>query len=172
VLENPENSQFARIDENAYHFAGSLDGRRTVSEVWQSCNDHLGDAAPTQGEAIHLLGQPYAMTLLYVDLPPDVESLLNRYRRRAQREVRGYVSSLLFLRISLFDPEALLNRWVGLVGLAHSWMGLLLWLLLIGTGLHFLIGNVSELFAQSVDVLRPRQAGLSVLELRVRQDVP
>ncbi|NLH43297.1 MAG: hypothetical protein GX448_15765, partial [Planctomycetes bacterium] len=29
VLENPANSEFARMDENAYRFAGSLDGRRT-----------------------------------------------------------------------------------------------------------------------------------------------
>jgi putative peptide zinc metalloprotease protein len=155
VLENPANSQFARMDENAYRFAGSLDGRRTVSEVWQSCNEHLGDAAPTQGEVIHLLGQLHAMNLLYVDLPPDAEGLLNRYHRRVRREVLGYLSNLLFLRIPLFDPDALLNRWVGVVGLVYSWAGLLLWLMLVSTGLYFVIGNFRELVAQSADVLAP-----------------
>jgi len=155
VLENPADSQFARMDENAYRFAGSLDGRRTVSQVWQSCNEQLGDAAPTQGEAIHLLGQLHAMNLLYVDLPPDAESLLNRYRKRVQRQVLGYVSNLLFLRIPLLDPDALLNRWVGLVGSAYSWAGLLIWLLLVGAGLCSLIGSFSELLAQSTDVLAP-----------------
>ena len=155
VLENPANSQFARMDENAYRFAGSLDGRRTVSEVWQSCNEHLGDGAPTQGEVIHLLGQLHAMNLLYVDLPPDAEGLLNRYRRRVQREVLGYLSNLLFLRIPLFDPDALLNRWVGVVGLVYSWVGLLLWLMLVGTGLYFVVGNFRSWSAQSADVLAP-----------------
>lgn len=155
VLENPANSEFARMDENAYRFAGALNGRRTVSEVWQSCNEHLGDKAPTQGEVIQLLGQLHAMNLLYVDLPPDAEGLLNRYRRRVQREVLGYLSNLLFLRIPLFDPDALLDRWVRLVGPIFSWVGLLLWLALVGTGLYFVIGNLSELMAQSADVLAP-----------------
>lgn len=155
VLENPANSEFARMDENAYRFAGSLDGRRTVSEVWQSCNEHLGDAAPTQGEVIQLLGQLHAMNLLYVDLPPDAEGLLNRYRRRVQREVLGYLSNLLFLRIPLYDPDAMLNRWVGLVGAVYSWAGLLLWLALVCTGLYFVVGNFNELMAQSADVLDP-----------------
>lgn len=155
VLENPADSQFARMDENAYHFAGSLDGRRTVAEVWSLCNERLGDAAPTQGEAIHLLGQLHAMNLLYVDLPPDAASLLNRYRRRVQREVLGYLSNLLFLRIPLFDPDALLNRWVGLVGSLYSWPGLLLWLMLVSVGGVFAVGNLRELVAQSADVLDP-----------------
>ncbi len=155
VLENPASNQFARMDENAYHFAGSLDGRRTVSEVWCLCNERLGDAAPTQGEVIHLLGQLHAMNLLYVDLPPDAAGLLNRYRRRVQREVMGYLSNLLFLRIPLFDPDALLNRWAGLVGLAYRWPGLLLWLMLVGAGGFIAVSNLGELVAQSADVLDP-----------------
>ena len=155
VLENPASSEFARMDENAYRFAGALDGRKTVSEVWRLCNEHLGDAAPTQGEAIQLLGQLHAMNLLYVDLPPDAEGLLNRYRRRVQREVLGYLSNLLFLRIPLFDPDPLLDRWVGLVGPIYSWIGFLLWLALLGTGVYFVVGSFSELIAQSADVLNP-----------------
>jgi len=155
ILESPANSQFARMDENAYRFAGSLDGRQTVSQVWQSCNEQLGDGAPTQGEVIQLLGQLHAMNLLYVDLPPDAQGLLNRYRRRVQREVLGYLSNLLFIRIPLLDPDAFLNRWVGLVGVVFSWAGLLLWLMLMGTGLYFLVGNFGELLAQSADVLDP-----------------
>jgi putative peptide zinc metalloprotease protein len=89
VLENPTNNQFARLDESAYRFVGALDGRRTVAEVWQWCNENLGDAAPTQGEVIHLLGQLHAMNLLYADLPPDAEGLLQRYQRRVRREVLG-----------------------------------------------------------------------------------
>jgi len=155
VLESPANSEFARMDENAYRFAGALDGRRTVAEVWQLCNEHLGDEAPTQGEVIQLLGQLHAMNLLYVDLPPDAEGLLNRYRRRVQREVLGYLSNLLFLRIPLFDPDALLDRWVGLVGPIFSWAGVLLWMVLLGTGVYFVVGNLTELMAQSSDVLAP-----------------
>lgn len=155
ILENPANNQFARMDENAYRFAGSLDGRRTISELWQVCNEQLDDAAPTQGEVIQLLGQLYGMNLLYVDLPPDAEGLLNRYRRRVRREVLGYLTNLLFIRIPLLDPDAFLNRWVGLIGPIFSWVGFLFWTALLGTGLYFVISNSRELIAQSADVLAP-----------------
>src|SRR4030042_1403923 len=59
VLENPSNNEFSRISETAWRFIGMLDGRRTVADVWRACNEQFGDAAPTQGEAIQLLGQLY-----------------------------------------------------------------------------------------------------------------
>jgi putative peptide zinc metalloprotease protein len=155
VLENPTNSEYARIAENAYRFAGALDGRKTVAQLWQFCNEQLGDGAPTQGEVIQLLGQLHAMNLLYVDLPPDAQGLLNRYRRRIRRQVLNYLANLLFLRIPLIDPDAFLERWVGVFGPIFSWAGFCLWMILLATGLYFVIGNWSELIAQSSDVLAP-----------------
>ena len=155
VLENPANNQFARMGESAYRFVGALDSRRTVAEVWESCGEKLGDDAPTQGEVIQLLGQLHAMNVLYVDLPPDAEGLLNRYTRRVRREVLGYVTNILFVRIPLIDPDLFLDRWVNLFGRVFSWLGFLLWAALLATGLYFVIGNFRELVAQSADVLAP-----------------
>ncbi|NBB95478.1 MAG: peptidase M50, partial [Planctomycetes bacterium] len=69
VLQDPASNQFSRLSEPAYRFVGLLDGRRTVSQAWEACNDQLGDAAPTQGEAIQLLGQLYVANLLQSELP-------------------------------------------------------------------------------------------------------
>lgn len=155
VLENPADNQFARIDPNTYRFIGSLNGRRTVGQAWQLSNELLGDGAPTQGEVIQLLGQLYGMNLLYADLPPDVEGLFKRYRRRVHREVLGYLTNLLFIRIPLLDPDTFLNYWVGVIGRLYTWIGLVLWLGLLSTGLYFILGNYRELVAQSADVLAP-----------------
>lgn len=155
VLENPSSSQYSRLSEEAYRFVGLLDGRRTVSEVWNICNEQLGDRAPTQPEVIQLLGQLYAMNLLYVDLPPDTASLFNRYHKRVKREVLSYFTNILFIRIPLYDPDLLLERWVGIVGSLYSWVGLSLWFLLLATGLYFVIGNFNELVYQARDVLAP-----------------
>ncbi len=155
ILENPANSEYARIAENAYRFIGALDGRKTVAQLWQLCNEQLGDGAPTQGEVIQLLGQLHAMNLLYVDLPPDAEGLLNRYNRRIQRQVLNYLANVLFLRIPLIDPDAFLERWVGVLGSVFSWTGFCLWMVLLVAGLASAISNSSELFAQSADVLAP-----------------
>ena len=163
VLENPANNQFARLGESAYRFVGAMDGRRTVSDLWRQCSEQLGDAAPTQGEVIQLLGQLHGMNLLYVDLPPDAEGLLNRYQRRVRREVFGYLSNLLFIRIPLLDPDPFLDRWVGVFGRVFSRVGFVLWLGLIVTGLYFVIGNFEELVAQSADVLAPENLFLLYL---------
>ena len=155
VLENPANSEYARIADNAYRFVGALDGRKTVAQLWQLCNQQLGDAAATQGEVIQLLGQLHAMNLLHVDLPPDAQSLLNRYHRRIRRQVFNYLANLLFLRIPLIDPDAFLDRWVGIFGAVFSWTGFCLWVILLAAGLYLVIGNFGELIAQGSDVLAP-----------------
>ncbi len=155
VLENPVNNQFSRLSEEAYRFVGLLDGHRTVAEVWGICNERLGDRAPTQGEVIQLLGQLYGINLLYIEVPPDSEALFNRYRRRVRREVQSYLMNLLFIRIPLLDPDRFLDRWVHVVGPIFSWVGLLVWLALVATGLYFVVGNSGALFSQSSDVLDP-----------------
>jgi len=165
VLENPANNEFARISTDAYRFIGMLDGRRTVAEVWRACNEQLGDRAPTQGEVIQLLGQLFCSNLLYAEVSPDTESLFNRYRTRVKRQIQGLFTNLLFIRIPLLDPDHFLNRWVGIVGRAFSWLGLVTWLIVITSGLYFVIGNLKELIYQSSDVLAPENLVLLYLSM-------
>lgn len=155
VLENPSNNEFSRLSVEAHRFVGLLDGRRTVAEVWRICNEHLGDKAPTQGEVIQLLGQLYSSNLLYAELAPDTESLFNRYRTRVKRQIQGFFTNLLFVRIPLLDPDHILERWVGVVGWLFSWIGLILWLAIIAGGSYFVVGNIRELVHQSSDILAP-----------------
>ena len=155
ILENPTSDQYSRISEEAYRFVGLLNGQRIVSDAWRICNEKLGDRAPTQGEVIQLLGRLHASNLLYVELAPDSDALFRRYRKRITREVQNYLMNLLFARVPLLDPNGFLDRWVGLFGWVFSWLGLLLWLGLIGTGVYFMIGSTRELISQSTDVLNP-----------------
>jgi putative peptide zinc metalloprotease protein len=155
VLQDPGTNQYFRLNESAYQFVAMLDGKRTVGEVWAACNETLGDEAPTQGEVIQLLGQLYSSNLLQAELPPDAQGLLRRYEKRRFREVQSYLMNLLFIRIPLFDPEAFLNRWVGVFGKVFTAPAFLLWLLLVGTGLYFVIGHVDELADRAGAVLDP-----------------
>jgi len=153
VLQDPGANQFFRLNDTGYHFVGLLDGRRTVAEVWNICNEHLGDAAPTQGEAIALLGQLYTSNLLQADVPPDAQGLFRRYRQRVGREVRGYLTNLLFIRIPLIDPDRFLERWVGVFGVVFSVAGMICWLALMSTGAYFLLGRTDELGNQAMGIL-------------------
>jgi len=165
VLENPSNNKFSRVSRDAYQFIAMLNGQRTVAEVWHSCNEQLGDKAPTQGEVIQLLGQLYCSNLLFAELAPDTESLFNRYRMRIKRQIQGFLTNLLFIRIPLLDPDHLLERWVGVIGKVFSPVGLLLWIIVVAVGLYFVIGNLKELIYQSSDVLAPENIILLYLSM-------
>jgi putative peptide zinc metalloprotease protein len=155
VLENSSNNKFSRISDSAYNFIGMLDGKRTIGELWQICNDKLGDNAPTQGEVIQILGQLYCSNLLYAEIASDTASLFNRYEMRLKRQVQGYLSNLLFIRIPLFDPDPFLQRWVSVIGKVFSLVGFLIWSIAVAAGLCFAIANANELIHQSSDVLAP-----------------
>ncbi|MBN2137178.1 MAG: efflux RND transporter periplasmic adaptor subunit [Sedimentisphaerales bacterium] len=155
VLENPSSNKFSRLSPEAYRFIAMLDGRRTIAEVWRICNEQLGDMAPTQGEVIQLLGQLYCANLLYSDLAPDTAGLFNRYSSRIKRQIQGFFTNLLFIKIPLIDPDRFLERWTGVFGRIFSPFGMVLWLAAICTGLYFVVGNFRELIYQSSNVLAP-----------------
>jgi putative peptide zinc metalloprotease protein len=153
VIQDPSSNQFFRLNEAAYRFVAMLDGRKNVASVWRICQDQLGDSAPTQGEAIQLLGQLYTSNLLHAELPPDAEGLFKRHQKRVQREVQGYLMNLLFIRIPLLDPDNFLNAWVSAVSWLFTWFGFVLWLGLIGTGLYFVVEKWSDLYKGADKVL-------------------
>jgi len=155
VIEDPTSNQFFKCNASAYAFIGMLDGRRTVGEIWRICNEELGDWAPTQQEVVQLLGQLYAGNLIHAEMPPDAEGLFRRYRKRRMREVQGFLTNLLFIKIPLIDPDRFLERWVGVVGWLYSWIGLILWVGLLAVGFYSLAGRWSDLFSQANGVLDP-----------------
>ena len=167
VLRDPSSNQFSRLSETAYHFVGMLDGKRTVSQVWDLCCQELSDAAPTQGEAIQLLAQLYGTNMLQANLPPDAAGLFSRYKQRRTREVQGYLMNLLFARIPLLDPDRFLERWVGIVGCIFSWYGFIAWLIILGTGFSFLAGRWGDLGRQAGSVLDPANLPLLTLSFWV-----
>ena len=163
VVEDPSSNQFFRLNVPGYHFVGMLDGRRTVSEVWRACNEQLGDAAPTQNEAIQLLGQLYTSNLLQAELPPDAEGLFNRYRKRRAREVQGFLMNLLFIRIPVLDPDHFLNRWVGVFGRVFTWYAFVVWLGLMAAGIYAIAGRFGELADRASGILDPEKLPLLYL---------
>ncbi len=165
VVRDASNNQFFRINDAAYYFLGLLDGRRTVAQVWDMCNELLGERAPTQGEAIQLLGQLYTANLLQADLPADAEGMFERYRKRIRREIGGYMMNLLFPRIPLWDPEPFLKRWIGAVSWMFGPVGIALWTVLVMTGGYFLIRRWDDLFSQAQGILDQDPGSLALLYL-------
>ena len=143
VVQDHTNNAFFRLAEPAYRFVGLLDGKRSVAEAWKMVNEQLGDDAPTQGEAIQLMGQLYTANLLQAEVTADTHSLFQRYKKRRQREVTSYLMNILFARLPIVDPDAFLERWLPLFGWIFSPIGLVVWIILIAAGIHQ-IANLPE----------------------------
>jgi len=158
VVQDQTNNAFFRLNQPAYEFVGLLDGTRTIRAAWETCTAKWGDGAPTQGEALQLLGQLSTHNLLETQLPPDAAAMFERYRRRRKRELQNRFMNLLFPRIPILDPDAFLETVLPYVGWIFSWKGLLVWAVLILTGLYVLLNKgpgLSTAIGQASAVLQP-----------------
>jgi len=156
VIADPANNSFYRLDDAAYHFVASFDGQRTVGEVWRACQQQWGDRAPTQGEAIRLLGQLYTSNLIHAEGAGDAAGMFERHRKRFHQQIRGQLLSLLSVRLPLLDPDAWLERWSFLFGWIFRWPGLLVWTLMLLAGGTHLVGRWGELRNAAGGVLEPQ----------------
>lgn len=153
VIQSPLNSEYFRLHAAAYGFIALLDGRRTVSEAWELVNRRFGDAAPTQGEAIQLMGRLYQSNLLRAELPPDSAELFKRFKERRSREFRHAASSVLFPKFPLFDPNITLGQWLPLFSWLFGPMGLAVFLAATVAGVWSVLGKYDELYNSSAGIL-------------------
>ncbi len=136
VVQDRASGRCHRLSPVAYQVAGLLDGRRTLQEVWQLASEQLGDDAPTQDETIRLLGLLHGVDVLRCDVTPDTEEIFRRQKQRDHSDLWRRVASPLSIRVPLFDPDALLERWLPLVRPLFSLPAALVYCaLMLGVGL-------------------------------------
>jgi putative peptide zinc metalloprotease protein len=115
VVQDRASGRCHRLTPAAHQIAARMDGQRTVQQLWDEVCTRLGDAAPTQDETIRLLGILHAADVLRCDVAPDVEEIFRRSRRRQRQALWQRLSSPLFLKVPLADPDAWLTRWAPVV---------------------------------------------------------
>ena len=163
VAHDTYGDQYFRFRPEAWDFIARLDGRSTVEEIWQSCLDRNGDAAPGQGEVVQMLAQLYNGNLILSDVPADVTQLFERLKKRKANEWKSRIFGIFFLRIPLWDPDAFLNRTIGAVRPFLSWFGVLLWIAAAAGALSVVVANWGQVTDQSAGVLNPSNLGLLYL---------
>ena len=134
-----------RVNPAAWFFVGLMNGRRRLQEVWDAAVERYGDEAPSQDEAIQLLGQLHAADLLQCDVAPDVDELLRRTLRIAQRSWIARTLSPLAVRVPLLDPERMLERWLPWYRPLFGPAGFLIWLAVVGWGMFTAAQHWAEL---------------------------
>ena len=135
VLQNQSTGRCHLLTPSAHLLIGLMDGERSTQEIWEEAARQLGDDCPTQDETIRLFGMLYFADSLSCDVPPDTAETFRRAERRQAKEKRWRFLHPLSLKIPLFDPDAFLSRWVGLVRPLFSVYGALAWCVVVGAAL-------------------------------------
>jgi putative peptide zinc metalloprotease protein len=131
VVRDPAGNQYHRLSDPAYRFVGLLDGTVSIEEAWDRVGGQLEDDAPTQPEVIQILSQLYAANLLETNVPPDATILLRRHKEQTKQKMQGRLMNVLFPRIPIWDPDQFLRRWMPLAKVALSWLGAVIWLVVV-----------------------------------------
>ncbi|AOS43721.1 Peptidase family M50 [Lacunisphaera limnophila] len=160
VVQDPFTNAFYRIRPGARRLLLHLTGRATVEEAWRRCLREDRESAPGQSEVIQLLGQLHQASLLQSDLAPDSRQLFERLRRHQQAQVRSTLSSVLFLRIPLWDPDRFLQRLLPLVRPAFGWAGFAVWAVVVLLAAKTAIDHRDQLFTRGQEVLAPGNLAL------------
>lgn len=155
VVEDAAGGSYFHLTESAYVFAGLLDGRRSVQDAWDACNAQFGDDAPTQGEAIELLGQLQLQGFLLGDQPVAADLLAERRAMFRKSRIKKRTGNYLFLHIPVINPEPLLERAKHLFRPLFSWWGLVVWSVLVMAATVVVLSNLGRLGSEFNGVLAP-----------------
>lgn len=131
VVHDPSSNQFYRLNAVAHEFVSLMDGTRTVEEVWQHSLTRHADDSLTQNEVLQLLSQLYGSNLLSADVAPETEQLLRRGKERAGQKAKQQAIGLMYFRMRLFNPDAILEWLEPMARPLISPIGFLLWCVLV-----------------------------------------
>jgi len=157
VLQDRSSGRCHRLTPSAYQLVGLMNGERTTQEIWQLSCERLGEDAPTQDEAIRLLGLLHSADVLRCDVPPDTVELFQRQQRRSEGEWWRRFTNPLSLRFPLFDPDAFLTRSLHLVRPLFSAPAAVVWLSVVVWAVLTAVSRWAELTqGDSMELLDPR----------------
>ncbi|WP_172327529.1 peptidase M50 [Mangrovicoccus sp. HB161399] len=141
ILQDHAAGRSHRLSPAAYRLVGLMDGQRSVEQLWQLANEQLAERAPTQDEAIRLLGQLHAADAMICDVPPDSRELFRRFKRQEEQKLKQKIWSPLAVRIPVWDPDRFLARTYPFVAPLFTRTGMALWAALVLAGVVLAVMN-------------------------------
>lgn len=157
VLQDIASGRSHRFSPAAYRMVGMMDGRRTMSQLWDILNEQLGERAPTQDEAIRLMGQLHAADAVICDVPPDSRELFRRQQRNEANQIKQKIWSPLAVRLPLWDPDPFLTRTMPYVAPLFTRGFAVIWLLLVAVAVVLAAMNMGAITSNIGDrVMTPQ----------------
>lgn len=165
VLKDPFNNRFFRLRPSAHDFIMRLGAERTVEEVWIACMEEFPQTAPGQVDVVSLLSELYAMNLLEADVAPDTRQVFSRYTSSKKKEIYSQLMNIMFIRVPLFDPEALLKKCSWLIHRVLSSAGAAVWVIVLLVAVKMVADNADTALDSAQAVLAQENLFLLYLAL-------
>lgn len=127
IIQDQSSGRFCRVNHLAYAFIARLDGNLTVAEVLELTNGSKQDRLQRQ-EVMSLLAHLHELEVLKGGIPLSLSDALARYRNTQRQKFTQSWGNPLAIRLSLLDPDRILNRLAPVGRLVFSKVGATIWL--------------------------------------------
>ena len=141
LLHDKASGRFLRFNAAAYEFLGRIDGDLSITEIIDIANADADELVLEAEDVMQILAQLHGAEVLRDALPLSVQDLLDRYQKAVRFRRRRALSNPLALRLRLLDPDRLLSRMSVSSRWLFSWIGVLLWSLVVGLALVLALAN-------------------------------
>jgi len=131
VVQDRAGGRFHRLSPAAHVLVAAMDGTKTVQGLWEAANTSTAGDACTQNEVVDLLVQLHAANLLQADVTPDSAALFERFRKKRRDTFKQWLLNPMSLKLPLYDPDALLERWMPHLAWCLGRAGAALWLAVV-----------------------------------------
>ncbi len=145
VLQDQHKARSHRFNSIAYFVISSMNGQRSMQELWGIAQTRFADNPPSQEEMVSLLSKLYHCELVHTDSVPDIEELSQRAKHSSKQKIKQYFLNPLSLRFPLFNPETFLNRNITYINFLFKKRMFHIWIMLITLALLLMIINWPEL---------------------------
>ncbi len=145
--------RFFRIREVTYLFLCYLDECSNVEEAWEKSLEKNPDNAPSQSDVVQVLSQLYNSGLLKSHKSADIKFLLAAKEKEKKQKRKQLFSSLLFIKVPLWNPDPFLKKSIHLFSWCFKPFGFLLWMFFLLTAVIFLTAQWNEFASASNGIL-------------------
>lgn len=155
VLQDRYSNRFFRVTPEAYDFLMLLNGSGAVGAIWLESLKNNAEDTPTQDEVISLLSHLHSSNLLYFKNQSNTEAMFDRLIDKEKRELKAQISSFLFLRIPLWNPESVLKKLKPLIDIVFTFKMFVVWVVCGVFAAKIVFENLDKISVQTQGVLAP-----------------
>ena len=154
LVEDPLTSHYYRLGVREWRLATALDGKRFLGTILNDLREKLGDACPSETDAVSLCRWLVNSQLASIEGPAET---VNHWARGAPRKPSkvDVLANPFFIRIPLFNPDRPLDAILPLLSWTLSVGGFVVWLGLCGMGAYAVFSHWRQFTDATSGVLAP-----------------